>query len=69
MKINKNFAKKAMVVASLTVGVIGANSMFNEVQATGDWGYYFRKCSMPGGKTGGECTASVGNCYFLSSCG
>jgi hypothetical protein len=34
MKINQKFAKKAMVVASLTAGVIGFNSMFNEAQAT-----------------------------------
>ena len=35
MKINQKFAKKAMIAASLTVGIIGFNSMFNEAQASG----------------------------------
>ena len=33
MKMNQNFANKAMLVASLTAGVVGFNSMFNEAQA------------------------------------
>ena len=44
MKINQKFAKKAMIAASLTAGVIGFSSMFNEAQATGrcclGWGTY-----------------------------
>ncbi|PWK17069.1 hypothetical protein LV89_04520 [Arcicella aurantiaca] len=35
MKINQKFAKKAVVVASMTAGVIGFSSMFNEAQASG----------------------------------
>ncbi len=34
MKINQKFTKKAVVVASMTAGVIGFNSIFNEAQAT-----------------------------------
>jgi hypothetical protein len=33
--VSKNLAKKALLAASLTVGVVGVNSFFNEAQATG----------------------------------
>jgi hypothetical protein len=53
MKINQKFAKKAMVAASLTAGVIGFNSIFNEAQASGS----------PSGKsiTAVKCTDNNGN--------
>jgi hypothetical protein len=34
MKNNRKLMKKAIVAASLTAGVIGFNSMFNEAQAS-----------------------------------
>lgn len=34
MKMNQKFAKRAMIAASLTAGIIGFNSMFNEAQAS-----------------------------------
>lgn len=33
--MNQKFAKRVMLAASLTAGVVGFNSMFNEAQATG----------------------------------
>lgn len=59
MKINQKFAKRAMVAASLTAGVMGFSSMFNEAQATG-W---------VGGTLGGTaniiwCTGAATNCSY-----
>lgn len=34
MKINQKFAKKAIIAATLTSGIIGFNSIFNEAQAS-----------------------------------
>jgi hypothetical protein len=68
MKINQKFAKKAMVVASLTAGVIGFNSIFNEAQATGG-SYCYQTCTTRGGAKGGECVTGTGNCGSSSSCG
>ena len=57
MKINQKFAKKAMIVASLTAGVIGFNSMFNEAQASGwCWGTYSERNGIP------MCSGFASNC-------
>ncbi|MDZ7896621.1 MAG: hypothetical protein U5N85_01125 [Arcicella sp.] len=54
---NQKFAKKAMIVASLTAGVIGFDSMFNEAQATGwCWGTY---ANVQGIAT---CSGTASNC-------
>lgn len=34
MKINQKFAKRTIIAATLTAGVIGFNSVFNEAQAS-----------------------------------
>jgi hypothetical protein len=64
MKMNQNFAKKAMLVASLTAGVVGFNSMFNEAQATGRSGSDNGRPLMSNGSTyccqnnGDDCAAA-----------
>jgi hypothetical protein len=71
MKMNQKFAKKAMIVASLTAGVIGFNSIFNEVQASGggQTQYILSKCYKKGGYNGLQCTASsLGNCSNAEKC-
>lgn len=35
MKINREIAKKVIIVSTLTVGLIGLDSVFNQTQATG----------------------------------
>jgi hypothetical protein len=71
MKINQKFAKKAMIAASLTLGVIGYNSIFNEVKAKDDAGgkYKFQACTQKNGHVGGECISATGDCSSLESCG
>ena len=55
MKINQKFAKRAVVVASMTAGIIGLNSMFNEAQATNSgcvYNYMYKCCMTWGGGSG-----------------
>lgn len=70
MKINKKFAKKALLMASLTAGTVGIDSIFNEVQATGGGGgYILSKCYKDGSWNNYQCTpSSISNCSQKSSC-
>ncbi len=69
MKMNQNFAKKAMLVASLTAGVVGFNSMFNEAQATGS---RKNKCCVTVQQTpynrNTTCTGAGSACSTVSDC-
>ena len=70
MKINQKFAKKAIVITSLTAGIIGFNGIFNDAQASGSGGSYcYQTCTKKGGGSGGECVSGTGNCASSSSCG
>jgi hypothetical protein len=72
MKINQKFAKKAMVVASLTAGVIGFNSIFNEAQASGNTPPVCRiqRVDCNGWFTGDkDVCITTGNSVQCSSCG
>lgn len=58
MKINQKFAKKAVLVASMTAGIIGFNSMFNEAQATNSgcyYNYFWQRCNSWGSGSGCGC--------------
>lgn len=63
MKINQKFARKAMVVASLTTGIMGFNSIFNEAQASSDNG----RPLMSNGK-GTYCCQNNGNDCAAACC-
>ena len=71
MKMNQKFAKKVMLAASLTAGVIGFNSMFNEAQASGSNGTSFKyyDCFHADGKNYGACYAEAnGDCTKRIEC-
>ncbi len=58
MKINQKFAKKAVVVASMTAGIMGFNAMFNEAQATNSgcsYNYFWQRCNSWGAGSGCGC--------------
>jgi len=48
MKMNQKFAKRAMIAASLTAGIVGFNSMFSDAQGT-------PTSSGPGSSNGNAC--------------
>lgn len=68
MKINQKFAKKAVIITGLSMGLMGGISLFNEAQATGG-SYCYQTCTTKSGGKGGECISGSGNCASASSCG
>lgn len=67
MKINQKFAKKAVLAASLTAGVIGFNSMFSEAQATGKSMSCVTVQSTPYQRTT-TCTGAGSACSTVKDC-